>query len=510
MDLQKDDFGASLPRRVSSDDLTKLLQYYRKGLTREATDYLRRRGIKAETAEKFELGFEPFQIGFYTPQGKLGGYFTNCLVFPVRDANGLLVDLIGRGINGAKPKYKALVGRGDVFYNEQILSHSEDVLLCKNVFDALSLEQVDLPTLSLLDSTFKEAHAKKLADKRVFICYPNDDKGRRESNRIAGLLQEVARETYTVFLPEGFRDINHFFVQVKNPPEAFRKLLKDIVDESLKTPVSADARNLVVFLEEFQKRHHGESPGISTGFSELDEKLVGGLRTGLYLFTGEGSIGKSMLLRQMADYIAAEDTPVVYVSWDMTGFELWARSIARLLGVAPKQVIAGQVPLEQVNQANQNYAKLAKNMWTFEGGVDTMLPEVEDYIERIKQTIGRAPIVFIDHLLRIPYRDKEGRIVQQNYALVSYALHQWSRQWDTPIVVAAPEQIHRHPMSGSVEAAADVILTLRLATEEADEREEERKEKVSLYLKKNRNGTLGALHFEFDKQKAIFRILSST
>ncbi len=502
MENQNEEYATILPRRISNEDLAKLHAHYKKNLSQEAVEYLKRRGITLETAERFELGYESFQIGFQTPRGKMGGYFTNCIVFPVRDADGSIVDLIGRSIFDEKPKYKALVGKGEVFFNEEIIENSDDILLCKNVFDVLSLEQAQMPAICSSDfSSFKESHAHKLKGKRIFICYPNDETGRRESNRISSLLHELAKEIYNVYLPEGFRDINNFFVQVKNPAETFQRLLNETVEETLKVPVSPDVRNLVVFVEEYMKRHSGDVQGTPTGFPDLDEKLVGGLRTGFYLITGMVSSGKSMLLRQLADHISFTGVPVVYVSWDMTAFELWARSIARILQVSPQQVITAQVPIEGINQANQEYSAMAKHMWTLEGTMDTSLDEVEDYIERIIQSIGRVPIVFIDHLLRIPLRDKEGRLIQQNYSLVSYILHQWSRQWDTSIVAVAPQQIHEHPMSGAVEAAVDVILTMQKEEHEQDEKE---KEKMGLYLKKNRNGTLGKISLVFDKEKAIF------
>lgn len=502
MENNKDDYAAILPRRVSSEDLEQLHKYYRSNMKQEALEYLKKRGISEATAERFQLGFEPHRIGFTSQRGKTSGFFTNCLVFPVRDEMGQLVDLVGRSIYDEKPKYKALVGRGDVFFNEEIIEQSEDILLCRNLFDVLSLEQGELPAICINEyASFKESHAKKLKGKRVFICYPNDESGRRESNRISSLLTDLATDVYTVYLPEGLRDVNYFFTQVKNPRETFHQLLQETIEESDKIPVSPDVRNLVVFLEEYQKRNNGDVKGISTGFPVLDEKLVGGLRTGFYLITGLVSSGKSMLLRQMADHIAEQGEPVVYVSWDMTGFELWARSMARLLKVSPQDIIAGKVPLQQLNQANQDYAAIAKNMWTLEGRMDTTLDEVEEYIERIIQSIGRIPIVFIDHLFRVPLRDKEGRLIQQNYSLVAYILHQWSRQWDTPIVVAAPKQVHDQPLHSSIEAAVDVILAL-----EAEESKEGRsqREQISLYVKKNRNGTLGQLSFVFDKEKAHF------
>jgi replicative DNA helicase len=502
MEKEKKDQGMFLPRRMSHEDLNKLHGYYRKNMTPEAVSYLKRRGISEETAEAFQLGFEPYQIGFQTGRGILGGYFTNYIVIPIKNADGELVDLIGRTIFDEKPKYKTLVGKNDVFFNEDIIDQSDDILLCKNIFDVISLEQADLPAICISDSSpFKESHAQKLAGKRVFICYPNDEAGRRESKKICAMLTETVKEVYTVYLPEGYRDINYFFIQIKNPAETFHLLLNETVEENLKVPISPDVRNLVVFLEEYQKRNNGDVVGIPTGFAELDSILAGGLRTGLHLISGTLSSGKSMFLRQMSDQISAGGIPVVYVSWDMTGFELWSRSMARMLQESPKDVLAGKVSMEKINQANQDYALIAKNLWTMEGAMDTTMDEVAEYVERIIQSIGRVPVVFIDHLYRIPIRNKDGAILHHQLPYIAYQLHQWSRQWDTPILVIVPAG-HEHSQAVSfVEGAADVILALEMNQETV---ETEERKKVSLNLRKNRNGTLGRACMVFDKEKAAF------
>ncbi|HJV46531.1 MAG TPA: DnaB-like helicase C-terminal domain-containing protein [Bacillota bacterium] len=500
--MEKKEVGISLPRRISSEDLNKLHAYYRKNITSEALAYLKRRGISEESVEAFELGFEPYQIGFQTGRGMLGGYFTNYIVFPIKNTEGELVDLVGRTILEEKPKYKNLVGKNDTFFNENIIDQSDDILLCKNVFDVLSLEQVDLPAICLPDSSsFKDIHAEKLAGKRVFICYPNDEAGRRESKKISVLLQEIVKEVYTVYLPEGFRDVNYFFIQVKNPTENFHLLLGETVEESLKVPVSPDVRNLVVFLEEYQKRNNGDVQGTPTGFTCLDQLLFGGLRTGLHLIVGSVSSGKSMFIRQIADQMAANEVPIVYVTWDMTGFELWARSMARLLQTSPQDILTGKIPMDKVNQANQSYASIAKNLWTLEGSMDTTLDEVADYVERIIQSIGRVPVVFIDHLYRIPIRGKEGTAIHLQLPLIAYQLHQWSRQWDTPIVVIVPAQIEQTQAISFVEGAADVILQLDTSKEPCEAKD---RKKIAVHVKKNRNGTLGKVFMVFDKEKATF------
>lgn len=492
-------------KRFSWEDLDELVTHYAKQMTPDALSYLEARGIDEKTVENFRLGFESARIGFHSNgKGMLGGFFSNCIIFPIVDVHGKVVDLVGRTIDSREPKYRSLMGRTETFFNHPVLGQADDVVLVRNVFDVLSLTQIHLPAICQPDlSPFKEQQVQALTEKRVFICYPNDDAGRRESVRISSMLEGVASEVYMVHLPEGIRDVNDLFVRAKEPQELFMGLLNEAISENLKMPVFPDVRSLTVFTEEYAKRQKGMIQATRTGFSDLDQQLTGGLTAGLYLLIGAVSSGKSMLLRQIADQIAESGTPVIYISWEMSSYQLWCRSMARVLKVPPRDIMAGNVELQKVAAAAQAYAETAKNMWTIEGTFESTLHEIEETINRVILSIGKAPVIFIDDLFRITLRDEKGNLIHNNQAMSSYALHRWARQWNTPVITSASSNktsgVEIHPL---VEAAVDTIIYYEsLSSKTASDQQFA---EITLRLLKNRNGTLGSINLIFHKDKAEF------
>lgn len=388
----------------------------------DAIFYLQRRGI----------GFEPGKIGFYVNSNKLGDYFENRVIIPISNAEGITVDLIGRSIDHREPKYKSLLGVDDYMFNEEILEETEDVILCSGVFDVLSLAQARLPAVCVpVWMTFKDSHVEKLKEKRVFICLGNDGLGRRESVRIQSVLQSAAKQALIVHMPESIKDVNDFFVRVQNPLDTFMKLLNETMEETMMLPIAPDVKNITIYTEEYMKRHRGQSTGVPTGLAKLDQTLFGGLRSGLYLIAGGASSGKKMLMKQIADHIAFQQTPVVYVSWDMTAFELWARSIARILGTEPQKVLSGKILPEEVGEANKRYVQISKMLWTVECSIDTAMDRVMASIERIGAMAGKTPVVFIDHLNRILVTGLQQvpKTASEHQTLLAYVLKQWSREW---------------------------------------------------------------------------------
>jgi len=485
----------------SAVDLDGLLAYYQKQMREEAYFYLQKRGITEETIEEFGIGFELGKIGFYVDQNQLGDYFENRVIVPIRNYEGAIVDLLGRSIDHREPKYKPLYGVEHYLFNYEALEETDEVVLCHGIFDVLTLAQARLPAVCAPDYTsFREQHAAMLADKRVYICMGNDETGRREAIRIQTLLREHTKETYIVNLPEAIRDINDLFVRAQNPAETFLQIVNQTVEETMLAPVAPDAKNSTIYIEEYMKRFRGQVATLTSGFAALDSLLFGGFASGLYLLAGPGAIGKSMLLKQMADHIALQQTPVVFVTWDMTGFELWARSIARLIGIAPQQVLAGKLEPERVVEANKAYAPISKMLWTLECSLDTTLEQVAASIERIAVIVGREPVVFVDHLQRVPVGKLAAALTwQQQQAAIAYTLKQWSREWNCPVIAATALAPDMKRLPEGVEASADVVMLLR-----PNGVEQEDGTQLTLELAKNRNGPLGAVPLQFVNDKAIF------
>ncbi|UJF31165.1 DnaB-like helicase C-terminal domain-containing protein [Paenibacillus hexagrammi] len=482
-------------------DLDGLLSYYQKQLREEAYFYLQKRGINEETVEQFQIGFEIGKIGFYVDRNQLGDYFENRVIVPIHNYDGEIVDLIGRSIDHREPKYKPLYGIDHYLFNYPALEESDEVVLCNGIFDVMTLTQARMPAVCVPDfAIFKDQHIAMFTGKRVYICMGNDETGRRESSRIESMLREHAKETYIVNLPETIRDINDLFVRAQNPTDAFIQLVNLTVEETMLAPVAPDIKNSTVYLEEYMKRYRGQVAGTSTGFAKLDSILFGGFGSGLYLLAGTGAIGKSMLLKQMADHIAMAQTPVVFVSWDMTNFEMWSRSIARIIGIAPQKIIGGKVDPEHVVEANKQYSRISRTLWTLECTMDTSLEQVASSIERIAVIAGREPVVFIDHLQRIPVGKELASLTwQQQQAAIAYTLKQWSREWNSPVIVAAALEYGQDHVHEGVQAAADVVMVLKQKGIK-----EHYVQPLSLELTKNRNGTLGFLPLFFHNDRALF------
>ena len=177
---------------------------------------------------------------------------------------------IGMSIHDTRPKYKILNGKVELFYNSDALE-KEDILLCRDLLDVLTLEQAGFAALSVPTfKDFKESYKDELKKKRVFICFSNDEAGKKEGKEIIDFLCNIGEEVYLIQLPEGCKSANQFFLEQKEPENLFEDLMLNTLNETLKKPFSPDANNLEDFIEEYTRRFHKETKGIKTGFVGLD------------------------------------------------------------------------------------------------------------------------------------------------------------------------------------------------------------------------------------------------
>jgi len=482
----------------NKEDLLKMREYYQNQLNNDAIQYLTERGINDQTIKKFEIGYEKDILGFQPHKRDYVGYFRNRIIFPLKTVHSEMVDFVGRSVDGKEPKYKSFIGVEDVFFNEDILSESEDVLFCNSIFDVLSLDQAKLPAVCSIYNQVYENQIEKLTGKRVFLCFGNDEIGRRESIRIAKTLEGLVNDLYIIHLPEGFKDINDFFVRVKNPIEEFINLLNITLKESLISPISPDSSNLTLFQEEYLKRHNGNVKGIKTGFDQVDKLLVGGLKEGLYLIGGNVSVGKTTFLKQLADQIV-EQIPVIYVSWDMTSFELWVKSMARLTGFSTEEILAGSVPVEEIQKANLKYVDIANYIWTIDANIDFTLEDIAISINKILRNLNRKPVIILDYLQRIRLKEGLKLTQQEEQRQICYNLHQWSRQWGITILLATAGK--EQDVTNEVLASVDVYMTL-------EGNAQVNQSPIQLIIRKNRNGALGDTKLMYNKVSGEFSKIS--
>ncbi|MDF2924360.1 MAG: DnaB-like helicase [Paenibacillaceae bacterium] len=479
-------------------DLEETVAALQKNMNTDAYYYLGKRGISKDTAELLRIGYVPGRIGFYVSDRNdpVSESFENRVVIPIFNAGGDIVDLVGRSVDHKEPKYKSLYGIEDVFYQEQLLTDSEDLILCNGLFDVITLKQSHLPGICLPNmKMFKEVHAERLRDKRVFICMGNDENGRREAVRIQGMLAACSNEAFIVQLPEAVKDINDLFARVQQPVDVMVKLLNHAIEETLYAPLAPDIRNATLFNEEYIKRHREQANRLTTGLDALDALLGGGLPGGLMVMSGPPGCGKTTLMKQIADRLSALQHPVLYISWDMSQFELWAISIARVLGASYGSVLRGEHEPEAVQSANQVYMQAGKMQWTLEGSLTAALQQIEAAVEKITVVTGRTPLVFIDSLQQFLAADEEAKV---KGGLSPHHVKEWSREWNVPVFAALPaERPEELPIE--LRSASDLVLAIEPRGHTADGAWS-----VELQAVKNRSGATGAVRAKFYENQAHF------
>jgi replicative DNA helicase len=507
----------------ATPDLGRLAAYYHERLTPALRAYLLQAGITAETVELFQIGAdEPGgRIGFAHERQEPCGGFAGRLIFPVRDLDDQVIDLVGYSPQ-QRPRYKTHSGSLAVLFNRGILEPCDPVFLCERVLDAVALTQGGFPASAVLGgANFRPEMAADFAGKDVFLVFGSNYAGRRNAIAVAGVLSRVARAVYVVSLPEAARSAAELFALEDDGALVFANLVEQARREQRFEALAPDTRHVDAFAREVLERSEGQLQGVSTGFLSLDRLLLGGLREGVYLLAGAPGMGKTTFLRQLADQVLAYGAPVVFLSMETSAFELWAKSIARELQLPVVDVLMGRVEAGAFRRVSAEYGKLLERMWTIEGSEVTSVAALAEKVAEVANHAGAPPVVIIDGLQRLPVSaaGDTGRPWQARGPDVCLALKHLARRTGSPVIGTVPVSRDVRdlgpagacsaPELAEIEHIADVVAWLRasgsrtsaeaVAAEMAQD-----PSRMVLEVLKSRNGTTGALPFMFYRRDGRF------
>lgn len=496
--------------------LDRLARYFHENLTNEARTYLHTRGITDKTIDEFGIGYD-------AGLSQLGSALKYCVVFPVRDASGTIRDLAGRLINedaaGRQGVWRNLLQPPPAMFNESAIADSDEVFLCEGPLDALALVQTGYPAVGVLDTArFQERFVDLLKDKKVFICYDNDEDGRRQRTRTAVELSAAAvHAVYTVSIPEDYNDVSELFADApargERPEKTFKEAVGMAIDEGVYSRLPADIKSASAFFHEFLRRNRGQHRPPSTGLDGLDGLLFGGLWEGLYVVAGRPGTGKTALLRQLATEVARQSTPVLFISLETGAYELWAASIARESGVRFADVYSGVADPDTVRKANQTFRSFSGFLWTIEIGSagDDKNGNLDDLVRTVSREVGKTPIVLIDH-----YQGEEDQGLRIRNGSRSYTpleLKRLSRDAAIPIVVShslfEPASDSASPSGRSgvsqVGFTCDVYIEMEITESSVRGSDPDRDlRSVDVHVTKNRGSRPGATTLELNMATGRF------
>ncbi len=273
--------------------LTRVVGYYQHTFTEDARGlgYLKGRGItNNQTLSDFGVGFVNGSLKNILPDDpevtktlknlgilnqKGNEIFYNCVVFPIYDKDGGIVNLYGRNINLENDvNHLYLAGSRSGIVNRQAVKRSSTIILTESIIDALTLYDQGfknvIPAYGVNGLT--EDHLFIFNSiKEVYLCFDSDQAGKDGAAKAAGQLVKQGITTHTVVLPD--KDTNIYFN--RHTPEEFEQLLKAANPESIEQSDSLNKRKQTLYSQEehgftvgYAKRQY-QVKGIQRGDTQL-------------------------------------------------------------------------------------------------------------------------------------------------------------------------------------------------------------------------------------------------
>lgn len=146
------------------------------------------RGLDEATIEKFELGWY---------QGRI--------TIPVRDADGVLVNVrrYKSDAKQARDKMLNLAGYGEARLFLPWMLEEDEVIIFEGEMDAILGQHLGLPAMTHTAgaSVWKEAWSPRFQGKTVFICYDVDTSGTNGARKAAQKISPYAKNVFLIRLP---------------------------------------------------------------------------------------------------------------------------------------------------------------------------------------------------------------------------------------------------------------------------------------------------------------------
>lgn len=512
-------------------DFSSFIEAARAGLNDEAARaYLEGRGLFVETAAAYHVGFvkewENPATGKATKRARL--------IVPFADNVGYLARALDDEKQGAKLNGGAVGLFGDV-------DAGDVVFIVEGWADALSVIQAGYKAIALNGA----ANGGKLieeAERRGFsgfflLALDNDEAGQKAAASLGEMMTAKDFPFSVVDICGGFKDENEF---LSNDPDGFSFACLE-AHENAKAAAERAARpdSLLEYVNGGGWREdveRGAANREKTGFPSLDDWLGGGLYEGMTVLSGFPSLGKTSLLWQIAENIAAGGCHVLFFSLEMSRADMIAKSLSRRAYKRGRDVTSDDAQSGRDAcglELKELLADVGARLEVIEGSFGYGVEAIRKRALLAKRRGGRL-CVFVDYLqAAADYKGGGSEITAISDA--AKAFRQMARELHCPVVCASSTARTTYKGavdyscfygSGGIEFSADCAAGLQLSAVYSDEyikagRErqggkerqtaiiekasKESPRRVSLVGLKNRRGQMRRrVDFFFDARHSLF------
>lgn len=398
-------------------------------------------------------------------------------------------------------------------------------------------------------SKWHTEYAQQLKGKYVYLLWDNDTAGREFAQMEAQKLRETAEKVIPIDIvklwpecPEK-GDISDM-AQALGDAETWQRL-KAAMEAQPEEPQKEEQpqSEFESFMQAIQTEKYKP---VRTGIAGFDELLGGGiLRQSLVMLTAAPGTGKTSIVQQIFETMAANGQDVIFLNLEMSREQLLARSMSRMIHKQGHNMTAAEVlkgyawtenQREYVTKAAQEYqSSIAGHMTYNPAGCTTDIESIRDTLNTAGQKAREAgkagPVCVLDylHLITTSNREEQAELLKKSVAM----LKQYAIEYNTFVLAIGANNRAANSSgivtldsgrdSSAIEYTADYQLALnyralsegqkklngeKYKASNPDDMEElamqQPREMVIQVLKNRMNAIGGRIYLNFDAANSIF------
>jgi replicative DNA helicase len=292
---------------------------------------------------------------------------------------------------------------------------------------------------------------------------------------------------------------------------------------------SRDAKNgprlikplLAKTLEKIDELYHSTEPitGLTTGFSDLDNRTFGMQRSDLIIVAARPSMGKTTFAMNLVEsVIFNSDLPAVVFSMEMPAEQLLLRMLSSIGGVDQSRVRSGKLEEDDWPRLASAVTQLSDKKLYIDDSAALPPNEVRSRARRVARDHGgKMGLVMVDYLQLMRVPGMENNRVNE-VGEISRSMKALAKELQCPVVALSQlsrnleQRPNKRPVmsdlreSGAIEQDADLIMFIY--RDEVYNTDSKDKGTAEIIIAKQRNGPIGTARLAFVGHLSRFKDLA--
>ena len=269
---------------------------------------------------------------------------------------------------------------------------------------------------------------------------------------------------------------------------------------------------------EYASHIKGNVTGLSTGFTDLDNRTAGFQPSDLILIAARPSMGKTALVLNIAQHMTLRENRCTAIfSLEMSKEQLTNRLFSMESHVDAQKIRTGDLTEQEWADLIESAGNIGESKLIIDDTPAISVPQMRSKCRKYKIEFG-LEMVIVDYLQLMSGSGRSGESRQQEISDISRSLKALARELNVPVVAlsqlsrAVESRPNHRPMlsdlreSGAIEQDADVVMFIY--RDDYYNPDSEKKGVAEIIIAKQRNGPIGTVELSWQPALTKFANLA--